>query len=785
MRHATTAALAVSASLLSGGFSYGGVSTANQPNNQQNVSQAAGGTGAIPPSFNPGAGWVYGQRPHGRPVGARYWYTPDFVRVYKIRGGGGNNFRQGAEASRREVLPLLSWNLKSWNESANTGLEDFTAVSLSKNPRRGSELRGVTLGVRLNGGWSNVPEFEGWGKDIPYRGLSEGLTSRLLADDVMRDTGIRDISGTLTDKPFDGGITRYELWLGKKASTTRDQQGNIGGWGHVAWFFDSYNVVNQAGQVLGTLRTETADSENQAVRAFRNSPYLVEANETPLINRTFTASQEGGKVQLRELPKMLVLLSPSAANRQDYSQMAVQTGGAAGAQTRKTGRRTYGPLDPAVGAAGSVMKSDRDNPLAPNSSVDEKTAGEGQESGISTHWEKTRVGSKDGWTFRRWQRAENLFTTDARNPAWHKWVLETKSDLLYAPAGEGGNSITIKAENLESLPQMIVGQADVQAFDTGGFVVGAGGALASNAAVFGDPDDITDSDIITVLPIGRFYPRSAVYVAVEYRLLDENGNPEGGTAGSPNDWSRAKTAALFYWNSDGGVQVVKDTVLSQQSVEAGNDSLTPRRVKFVGSGTFDPYSDAWVVSVRDLAHTSAQYRLRIFMGLPFKPINSGPIMPAGQGAGRPGTMTSINQSFNSDHLAGILLANQKQPIRYSSTKTPNVESFEFHDPLYQTLCRRAGLGNPDSFTPLSAVQRVSADVVEKVVTGADKGMRTRAGLANSSDKWRNPWYSGNSTDFAVEWFEFSNGNGAKTWTVNVPEVWIGVDDEAAGVIITE
>lgn len=794
MRHTAIASIALGASLLSAGVSNGGVSTANQPtqSNRPQGSQSSAGSGALPPDFRLGPGWVYGQRPFGRPAGERYWYTPDFVRIFKIRGDGASNFRTGADGTRRETLPLLSWNLKSWNEGWNTGLTDFTADALSKHPRRGL-TKGQGLGVKVDGGWSNVPEFEGWGTDIPYLGLqgSDGqLLVRLYMDEVIKDTGVREVSGTLRDKPFDGGITRYELWVGKKASTTRDQQGNLGGWGQTAWFFDSYNVVNQAGEVLGTLKTETADSQNPTARAFRNSPYLVEATETPLINRTFTASQEGGKVQLRELPKMLVLLAPDARQRSDYNFALNQSGSAQGGRSRLDKPRKYFN-DPVFASGGTVMQGDAGNMLAPNFNVDEKI-GENGAGGIALHWGKTRINNKDAWTFRKWQRAENLFKrNDPNAAAWHRWVLETKSDALYAPSGQSGNAIvTPRAEDLHSLPEMVIGKADVQGFDTGGFAIAGGGRLAAGGpVVYADPDDITDEDILTVLPIGRFYPTSAIYIAVEYRLLDANGNPEG--VSNPNDWSTAKTAALFYWNSDGGTKVVQDTALGEQSIDKRDPSLTPRRVKFTGGASgFDPYTDAWLISVRDLAHTSAEYRLRIFMGLPFKPIAdgtslSGPLMPGGQGLGIPGAVTSLGRSFNADHLAAILRANALAPTSYSGANAKE-ESFNFHDPVYRAICGRVGITSGDAFAIVNSVARVSPEVVEKIVGAADRGVRNKAGVTGGAENWKNPWATGSSTDFNLEWFEYSNGgNGARTWKVQVPDVEIGVDDEAAGVIITE
>lgn len=751
------------------------VSTANQSDSRGSLS--ATGSGAIPPSFAPGAGWVLGQRPHGRPSGERYWYTPDFVRIFKIRGDGVANTREGAGGSRREVLPILSWNLKSWNEGRNTGLRDFTKDTLQGHPRRGIS-RGTSLGVRVQGGWSNVPEFEGWGTQIPYRGLDGGLASRLEADKVLQDLGEKSTAGNLTDKPFDGGITRYEMWLGKKASTTRDQQGNIGGWGQVAWFFDSYNVVNQAGQVLGTLRTETSDSQDPTSRAVRNSPYLVEATEAPLISRTFTASAGGGAVQLRELPKMLTLLSPWADNRGDYLFSGSGSGGAAGGGEggRTYKNRTYGK-DPAL--AFSVFGVDEKQPLAPNFSIEE-----GVEE-VSKFWGKvpvtTRLGTKNGWAFRRWQRAENLFKAgpnSASNPAWHRWVLETKADALYAPADEGNNSIAIpKAEDLGPLPEMVIGEADVQGFDTGGFVLGMGGGTESGK-IYSDPDDISDRDIVTILPIGRFYPKSAIYIALEYRLLASPGRPDGG-----NDWSKAKTAALFYWNSDGqGGQVIRDADLVKQSIN-NTDGLTPRRVRFAGdSNSFDPYNDAWIVSLRDISHTSAQYRLRVFMALPFKPINSGQLIPSGTGSVPGANPRSLNRTFDANLMGEVLLANMRTPVTYGSGGNPITEALSLHPATYGRICTEARV----KWSQLASVKPVDARVVEGVVSGASTDTRKKAGIAlNDAEKWKNPWTTRSSTDFSVQWFEYGNGNGVMSWVVDVPDINVGVDAEAGGVIITE
>ncbi len=784
MRLLTLPAIATAAAILPATISYAGVTTANKLNTTATTSQAAPKSGAVPPDFRPPGGSVAATRPLGRPQGERYWFTPDYLRIYKVRGEGGGRDGQriGAEGTKRNPLPILSWNLKTWPESGNAGYPEFTSEGATGRPglqshRRRGGMAGTAMGIFASGAWSNVPEVEGWGTEVPYLGLSGVARNEMERDRLVQDLGVGNkLSGTRTDKPFDGGFTRYELWVGKARSTTAAAQGGgVGGWGQVAWFFDGYNIVNQAGEALGTLRTITSDSENPKSRAFRNSPYIVESTEAPKINRTFAVTQQGGGTQLRELPKMLVLLAPGAQTRKDYERLSGQTGSAA-TGARRVGARAYLRDEGLLAGGGLVMQPDQGNFLAPNGSVDELN------DRISQFW--TQANDRR-WVFRKWQRAENLFKNGSgagAGAAWHRWVLETKSDILYAPSDKGGrgNAITVaNSEDLEPVPDMVIATADVQGFDTGGFRVGLGGNMQPDI-VFNDPDDIADSDIVTVLPVGRFYPRSAVYVAVQYLLLDENGNPEG-------SWANAKTAALFYWRSDEnrrGVRMAGD--LARQSITAGDPSLTPRIISFgdnTGSAGFDPYKDAWVISVRDLAHTSAVYRLRIFMSIPFSPLNGGSITPTQVGAGFPGTITSLANIFTADNMAGVLRANHLNPITYAAAEAVD-DAISFQHPDYKNILRGANLaGAGGKWKAPQRVVPVNQDVVEWIVANT-KGLAVAAGSPTDPQSIHNPWAS-SGPSFAAQWFEFGDPGSTISWRVEVPDIRIGVDEGEAGVIITE
>lgn len=759
------------------------VSTANRLVGQAAQGQGqGGGVGAIPPSFTPPPGSIYGQRPAGRPTGERYWYTPDDVRVLKIRGDQENLLT--SIGTSRKPLPIFSWNLKTFYPD-DSKWPDFSKRNLQGHNRRGSRA-GADMGSfnLQRGGWTSVAEFEGWGIRLPYEAVSLSST---VGDRMVTELS-REVRGSRQDTPFDAGLTRYELWVAKNASTTVDQQGRRGGWDQKAWFFDAYNIVNQSGEVVGSLKVTTTDPLNSTARAVRNSPYLVEATEEPIINRTFTASQNGGKVSLNELPKMLVLTSPGGKDPANYqwsssgygSALSMHSGWETGSPRRLTiEQRTYLPDDalPLVGSG--ILGNDFGTPtkLAPNSNIEET----GTE--ISKFWGKD---SSNVWSFRRWQRAEDLFPyarlgKGGQKMAYHKWILETKSDVLYAPNQAGNaNSVVLSGKSapnpdeLSKLPAMVVATADVQGFDTGGFRVGLGGQLKNGTrAVFADPDDITDQDVIAVLPVGRFYPDSRIYVAIQYLLLKEDGSPDG-------TWADAKTARLFYWTSEGGGN---DTSLTNLSLSY-DPNFFPRKIVFgEGKPGFDPYRDAWMVSVRDLAHTSAIYRLRIFMGIPFKPVAPGTIRPSGNGNGLPGTVANFNGTFGADHMAKVLNANHQMPST-PTTSSAFAEAMDSQKSEFKTLLTSLGLDAGKFHTP-SSVTTVDSSEIEKVVLDTTQETGGSGTVPSGASRVKAPFKDANG-NWVTQWFEYTGGNQDQfSWQVNVPQIQVGVDSEEAGTIITE
>jgi len=794
-----TCTLAVAVTLPSDALAQ--VSTANKLNSNKppRATQNQSGRdnlGAIPPNFNPPAGSTFGQRPAGRPTGERYWYTPDLIMLLKVRGdetdnmtsnvGGGTN-----GITRRELLPIFTWNLKTFPPSEEW--PNYTRNALQNHDRRGTGLygmKGKNMGNWDNarGQWTLVPEFEGWGVSVPHVGETANRMVTVLDN--------KNLYGTKVDVPFDAGLTRYELWVGKKASTTKDQQGQVGGWGQNAWFFDSYNVVNQNGKVLGSLKSTTSDSLLSSSRAVRNSPYILEATETPLVRRTFSQDATGGSAKLSEIPKMLVLTSPDGKGPLGADYYSWNRKGIGSANSGAGGRATI-PHRLYEKDAGTgpqfAMNSDLGNTLAPNKNIEELAPD------ISKWWSKGAT----SWTFRRWQRAEDLLKsvhTAGGGKAFHRWILETKSDLLYAPNEAGNNnSVVISGqtapdpETLRRLPEMVVGVTDVQGFDTGGFRVARGGTVLTGAGVWTDPDQITDNDGITVLPVGRFYPDSRIFVVVQYTLLDADGNPEIG-----GDWSKAKTARVFYWssadpsqidNGPGGPGGVWSSVSSSP-----DDSMKPRRIKFGGGSTFDPSVDSWTVSIRDLAHTSAQYRIRVFMALPFQALEpNGPIAPGGLASPgeRPGANPVDGRMFDGEDMARVLAGNHFQPRWYEGSNAI-AESLGHQPPAYYSMVESgvnmpAGGGKGWKFDAVSdngqSVRYISnpqmiSNIIRENRSEGNYPPSLEKDVQNADDL-KNIFGTGKTA-----WFEYL-ADQMITWKIDAPQIEVGVDEEAAGTIITE
>jgi hypothetical protein len=607
------------------------------------------------------------------------------------------------------------------------------------------------------------------------------------------------LQGSKSDTPFDAGLTRYELWVGKKASTTRDQQGRAGGWAQPAWFFDAYNVVNQAGRVLGEVRITTADSKLGQTRAFRNSPYIVEATETPLVRRTFTKSQDqGGSVRLSALPKMLVLHSPDgngADGLRNYTWgstafgSALSTVGGAGRVSTNT-FRAYRPDAARLNQFG--MGNDNGRSLAPNKHLEELMPV------LATNWHNAGA----NWVFRSWQRAEDLLGSvkaDRGGKAFHRWILETKSDLLYAPNQRlNPDAVTLESstvpatpeqlDGLTELPKMVVGLGDIQGFDTGGFRILRGGN-ANPGQRWTDPDSITDSDGIAILPIGRFYPESAIVVAVQYSLLNADGTPQ---EPNPNRW---KTAKLFYWNSSNPGQVDpgpggpggvwQDISISQE------DSMKPRRIQFGGAGaTFDPYTDAWIISIRDLAHTSAVYKIRVFMALPFKHTNpirpNGGTRPASLAANGVGALPANASSFGPLDMAKVLAGNHLHPTFHSGASAVS-ESLAHQPGAFRNIVSGGLAGgsawrveNPSgSQADVAYIDEANDRILTRIIQDSQGEGSFPAALRGLTDVRIQQLLGGETA-----WFEYLK-DANMSWTVDAPQIDVGLDESAAGTIITE
>lgn len=660
-------------------------------------------------------------------MGRRYWFTPDAVRILKVRGDSGEEriWRENQDGKTgRQVLPLLSWG----------------------NPR--------------------APELAGWGSTHPYDAEKFKGEANYMYSEIGNSLSNR---GGIVSRPFDAGLTRYEMWVKKSANPKS-------GWTSDAWFFNSYNVISQGGGVLGEISITTPDSLLGSTRTFRDAPYLIDVTEDSGIMRTFSpnstsrqavanASVLTNSVSLVSQPKMLVLLAPgNAAPGDDESTRAGSASATRVSQVNKP--RTYVTTP----AAGSPLPADLGRQLAPNVNIndagpDESTLEEGS---LSQNYKKTPLAknwhydqSSKKWHFRQWQRGE--FTEDNQP---HTWILETKEDLLYAPQTTATgivdpNRVTIlnpQETAVTSIPSTIVSSGQVQAFDTGGFRLAINDVMKKSewgsGKGFSGLEGIPDLAAMNVVPVGYFYPDSRIIVALEYVLLKKVGSKwveEGG-------W---QTGKIHYWNS-------------------GDQSTSPLLAKEVtfdrAGGSFDPYVHGWIFPIKDVSHTSARYRLRVFMALPFTPVeNPNGKLPSSFENNEKIASSFGGTTFGIDQMIALLAANSRQPARPSAP-------FSAKDPMQYDQDYRAALDQVNLSgnygVAQDAVRQVSADEVERIVSGVTfSGASQSLNSANIGDV-RSPF-----APATTAWFEFVFDDAS--WTVDVPEIIVGLDPEEAGVIITE
>jgi hypothetical protein len=663
----------------------------------------------------------------GNSMGRRYWSTPDEVQILKVRGDSGQavTLRESQESFRtnRQTLPILSWNHRS----------------------QGKAYPGFPLN-------RTAPELAGWGAQIPYEGVL-GKESSFMYQVIGK--GLANRSG-ITSRPFDAGLTRYEMWVKKAARK--------GGWRSDAWFFNSYNVVSQGGSVLGKLTISTPDSlapSEPWARTFRDAPYLIDVVEDSGIMRAYSASVLTNSVSLVSQPKMLVLLSPdnSQVNRQEDKALREGSASIDRVLSSKLSPRTY-KIDQ---APGSPMPNDLGRQLAPNKNINdagptEGTAGEGsfsqnyKSTPLAKNWHYDAQNKK--WHFKQWQRGE--FLPDNQP---HTWVLETKEDLLYAPQTSSSsvidpNRITIlDAQNtaVTDIPSTVIATGRVNAFDTGGFRLAINNDMRNSewgsSRSFSGIEGIPDLAAINLTPEGYFYPDSRIVVALEHVLLKN----EGGKTVRDGEW---KTGKIHFWSS----------------ADQPGDRFTAKEVTFrPNGGSFDPYVDGWIFPVKDVSHTSAEYRLRVFMALPFQEVTAGQRLPSSFEDKIASPYQS--NSFTNADMEKLLHANSVSPTRRAENDPLD------HNEAYREALKQIGLSGVRG-SHQNSVKRVSSDEVERVVSGVTfAGSGTALSSANIGAVV-DPFGNNKTT-----WFEFTFPEA--NWTVQIPNVNVGTNPEEAGIIITE
>jgi hypothetical protein len=717
----------------------------------------------------------------GRPSERRYWMTPDKIKIFKIRGNSmeGSDLRtnDSNKDSRRDILPLLPWNRGSWTGAIDPKFKLPPAVEKA-------------LG--------RVPKSEvyGWGEEVPY---DQSYFDQGAAFEIPLE-GASMLGGSVRTRPFDAGLTRYEMWVGK------DGQRSTRGSAPFAWYFHSYNVVTQGGQVLGMIDIDTADTLYPEGRSFRDAPYLVDVVEDSSIMRTYSesptflsapgtpsnASVMTNSLSLVSQPKMLVLTSPNYEGTFDDS---VKEGSAsynrkldeATENTRQAPPRKYSVTQSPNG----VMGSDIGSLLAPNKGIHDAGPEISKDGALPTYGETPLAqnwhfdsGTKK-WHFKRWQRSELLDPSKAS----HRWVLETKEDLLFAPQQLDDQTqdptkfkiVDEESGNVSSVANMVVAKAQVLSFDTGGFrMAKTTDALTS----FDGVENISDKAAINILPVGGFYPDSSVIVALEYLLLNADGTASAG------GW---QTGKIHYWSSKS---------------DESKGAYDQRSIKFQpSSGQFDPYEDAWIFPIKDVSHTSAQYRLRVFMSLPIassptslvsmeevpgqSPKGPLPLTLSTGGANRPGGNYEPS-SFEIGDMQSLLKRNSDHPTDPSSmspedSKAAISRSIRESDALgtnYSAYLEALGVGgellSPGKYTGVGQVVRVDPGTVRSVVTSAVFASGGRKLISDEAlAQVLYPYGDGGTS-----WFEYRLEN-SPAWTVKVPSVNIGVDEDASGVIITE
>jgi hypothetical protein len=714
----------------------------------------------------------------GRPAERRYWLTPDQIKILKIRGNsmetGDWRKNDNNEASRRDILPLLPWNRGAW--SGNIPDEELP-----------EKVRSALKLVKKS-------ELYGWGEDIPYDDSYFDRGAASVIKHAFPSSNDGDRAGAISARPYDAGLTRYEMWVGK------DGQGSA----PFAWYFHSYNVVTQGGKILGALNLTTADSMFPDNRSFRDAPYLLDVVEHSEMLRTYSElptslaaalpNQSGSilddRLTLVSQPKMLVLTSPTyseglGSQYKEGSASYERKLDELGEQSSFVKPRKYTTDIP--GADPSLPNQDNNRQLAPNVGIHDKgpevlnpqdlTGDAGvlpyNATPLAQNWHYDPNSKK--WHFKRWQRSEVLPPNDRS----HRWVLETKEDLLFAPQQTGAGTVDptkfqiIKdANSVSSVANMVVATGQVSSFDTGGFRVGINSQALPNiaGAPYSGIEDIPDTAAINIVPVGGFYPDSAVIVALEYQLKDGKGNPEG-------PW---QTGKIHYWSSK----------------QNDYDSHTQRRITFQSSGSeFDPYDDAWIFPIKDISHTSADYRIRVFMALPVdstdndlinlsSSISPSALLPAPSTSGVASTYNAT--SFSTSALTDLLKRNAQYPLnpatlQLSSEADAINQTLLDSDAGYKQALSRVDLANSAAYT--QATSNVAS--VRQVPTAEVSSVLQSAVFAGASKTLNNEALSATLNPFGkTTWFAYEFARPL-TWTVAVPNVNVGIDASSSGVIITE
>lgn len=698
----------------------------------------------------------------GRPSSA-FWYQPDAFKIVKVRGLASLGGTAGSSGQYEPLVPLLSWCQGYWQGPS-------------------------TLGIKVD---TTVPFSAGWGTNVPYDSVMKTIapdTITYLKDIVVKSTN--DLSGSLTDYPYEAGITRYEMWLAKKLQAN-------GNWQMWSWFFDSYCVVNPGGSVIGKLEIVTSDANStnsgSSIRTFRNSPYLVNSIEDTAFLRSYSTNPaETGAMMLISQPKMLVLLCskqddvPAPGGVDPVTQLESSAASVAATNVLP---RTY------TVTGSSLLPGDSGRMLAPNQSMNDAgitltNSIAYTNTPVSANW--TYSTSKDGsgvWQFKRWQRGEVLapYSPGALQRA-HSWVLKIKKDLLYSPqdknpktslnaglAAANSSYVLGTASNTSLLPVsgMVVATQKVEAFDTGTIQFGQN---FGNGINYASIDDVPMTAALNILPAGRQYPDSVILGVLQERLLDPNNQVMSPVNGG---WTTIK---VFYWSSAQANALAP--YLATDTANAGVPaSNIPKQVVFGRNKTdFNPYIDTWIVPLRDVCQSSAQYRVRFFTALPFSPIGNVGTLYSGAG-GVPGKIAnpSTRADFTVSDMESLLLANANSYIPVNGLSTPASDSMAAQTPAYNSMLQKVGLNSGSSYVGPGSYTAIDPTVVESqlpVGTVVDVASSTALLSGGSFKTLLSPWPK-------TQWFEVVPAGGAPNWSCTSPDVKVGVDTKNGGSIITQ